>query len=205
MFGKYGVPIDTVVGRGTAIQPKLSFKFRVRLISFGGLEKSAPRGLDITQQVVSIQKPTISFPKVDVYTYGGPYKTFNQPVFNAVRLTLRDDIENGVLFAINSQLQKQYDLARGRHAISSGTAKFTLLIETLDGQNEIRSVDTWRLDGCFISDIDYGENNYSSGESSIISMSIEFDHINDHYSESEGALDAVSSLFYVTSKSSEVV
>ncbi len=205
MFGKYGVPIDTVVGRGTAIQPKLSFKFRVRLISFGGLEESAPRGLDITQQVVSIQKPTISFPKVDVPTYGGTYKTFNQPVFNAIRLTLRDDIENNVMFAINSQLQKQYDLKRGRYALSSGVSKFTLLVETLDGQEEIRAVDAWKLDGCFISDIDFGENNYSSGEASIISMSIEYDHINDHYSESQGALQQLSSLFYVMSKSSEVV
>lgn len=205
MYSKYGIPIDSVVGRGTAIQPKLSFKFRVRLISFGGLENSAPHGLDVTQQVVSVQKPTISFPKVDVHTYAGSYKTFNQPVFNALRLSLRDDITNGVLFAINSQLQKQYDLKRGRHSIASGTSKFSLLIETLDGENEIRSVDTWRLDGCFISDIDYGENNYSSSEASIISMSIEFDHINDHYSESEGALDAVSSLFYVMSKSSETV
>lgn len=205
MFGKYGVPIDTVVGRGTAIQPKLSFKFRVRLISFGGIESSAPRGLDITQQVVSIQKPTISFPKVDVPTYGGTYKTFNQPVFNAIRLTLRDDIENNVMFAINSQLQKQYDLKRGRYAFSSGVSKFTLLVETLDGQEEIRAVDAWKLDGCFISDIDFGENNYSSGEASIISMSIEYDHINDHYSESQGALQSVSSLFYVMSKSSEVV
>ena len=126
MFGKYGVPIDTVVGRGGAIQPKLSFKFRVRLISFGGLENSAPHGLDITQQVISVQKPTISFPKIDVPTYGGVYKTFNQPVFNAVRMTLRDDIENNVIFSINSQLQKQYDLNRGRYALSSGASKFTL-------------------------------------------------------------------------------
>lgn len=205
MFGKYGVPIDSVVGRGTAIQPKLNFKFRVRLISFGGLESSAPRGLDVTQQVISIQKPTISFPKIDVHTYSGVYKTFNQPVLNALRLTLRDDIQNNVLFAINSQLQKQYDFQRGRYSIGSGTAKFSLLIETLDGQNEISSIDTWRLDGCFISDIDYGENNYSSGEASIISMSIEFDHINDHYSETKGSQDAQSSLWYVMSKSSEIV
>lgn len=205
MFGKYGVPIDSVTGRGTAIQPKLSFKFRVRLISFGGLEKSAPRGLDITQQIVSIQKPTISFTKIDVPTYGGMMKTFNQPQFNPIRLTLRDDIENGVLFAINSQIQKQYDLRLGRYAISSGTAKFTLLIETLDGENEIRSVDTWKLNGCFISDIDYGENNYASSDMSLISMSIEYDDINDHYSESDGANDSISSLFYVMSKSSEAV
>lgn len=205
MFGKYGVPIDTVIGRGTAIQPKLNFKFRVRLISFGGLEQSAPRGLDVTQQVVSVQKPTISFPKVDVYTYGGSYKSFNQPVFNAIRLTLRDDIENGVLFAINSQLQKQYDFRLGKYSKTSATAKFSLLIETLDGENEIRAIDAWRLDGCFISDIDYGENNYASSEASIVSMSIEFDHINDHYSESRGAMEAITSLFYVTSKSTETV
>lgn len=205
MFGKYGVPIDSIVGRGTAIQPKLSFKFRVRLISFGGLENSAPHGLDITQQVVSIQKPTISFPKIDVPSYGGVMKTFNQPVFNPIRLTLRDDIENNVLFAVNSQIQKQYDLRDGRYALSSGATKFTILIETLDGQNEIRSIDTWKLNGCFISDIDYGENNYAASDVSTISMSIEYDDINDHFSESDGARDAVSSLFYVMSKSSEAV
>lgn len=132
-------------------------------------------------------------------------KTFNQPVFNPIRLTLRDDIENNVLFAVNSQIQKQYDLRDGRYALSSGATKFTILIETLDGQNEIRSIDTWKLNGCFISDIDYGENNYAASDVSTISMSIEYDDINDHFSESDGARDAVSSLFYVMSKSSEAV
>lgn len=203
MFAKYGVPIDSIKGRNTAIQPKQSFKFRVRLLSFGGLENSASYGMDITQQVISVQKPSISFPKIDVPTYGGKYKTFNMPILNGLRLTLRDDIGNNILFAINSQIQKQYDFDNGRYAVAGSNAKFTLLIETLDGENDIRSIDTWRLDGCFIENIEYGSHQYSAGDPVEISMNIEFDEINDHYTESDGAEEPLSSLWYVMSKATD--
>lgn len=205
MFGKYGVPVNEVVGRGRPIQPKQQFKFRVRLISFGGMENSSPHGLDITKNVVSVQRPSISFPKIDIKTYSGTMKTFNTPTLNAIRLTVRDDLESNVLFAINRQLSKQYDFVNGRHAFASSNAKFTLLIETLDGQELVKSLDAWRLDSCFIESIDYGENNYSSGEATQITMNIEYDYINGHYSESEGVESAIQSLWYVTSKGSETV
>lgn len=205
MFGKYGVPIDYIQGRGRPIQPKQQFKFRVRLISFGGLENSSPHGMDITKNVVSVQKPSINFPKIEIKTYSGTMKTFNTPTLNAIRLTVRDDLDNNVLFAINRQLSKQYDFVNGRHAFASSNAKFTMLIETLDGQLTDRAMDAWRLDNCFIESIEYGENNYSSGDATQISMNIEFDYINGHYSESKGIDEQIQSLWYVTSKGSETV
>lgn len=205
MFGKYGVPIDYIQGRGRPIQPKQQFKFRVRLIAFGGLESATPQGIDITKNVVSVQKPSISFPKIEIKTYSGTMKTFNTPVLSGIRLTVRDDLDNSVLTAINRQLSKQYDFINGRHAFASGNAKFALIIETLDGQNTDNAVDAWRLDNCFIESIEYGENNYSSGEATQISMNIEYDFINGHYSESGEGRDNVNTLWYVTSKASETV
>ena len=205
MFGKYGVPIDYVQGRGRPIQPKQQFKFRVRLIAFGGLENEAPHGMDITKNVVSVQKPSISFPKIEVKTYSGTMKTFNTPTINGLRLTVRDDLDNSVLIAINRQLSKQYDFVNGRHAYASSNAKFTLLIETLDGQNTDKAVDAWRLDNCFIESIEYGENNYSSGDATQISMNIEFDFINSHYIESGSGRDSLDTLWYVTSKGTETI
>lgn len=198
LYSKFGVPVDFDTGRDVAIQPKLKFKFRVRFINFGGLE-SASYGFDASQQLVRVQRPTINFESTNLGTYSGNVKVFNKPTFNPINITFRDDVANTLGKAAWSQMQKQYDFNNGRYAVSAGAAKFTTIIETLDGQNEIRAIDSFVLENCHIATMEYDELDYSSGEMSTVSIGVEYDYIGSYKSESEGISDPDYLLWYVTS------
>lgn len=197
IYTKYGIPLDGASPRDTAIQPKLKFKFRVRFVNFGGLE-SASYSFDATQQVLSVARPKISFTPVEMGTYAGKIKVFNKPTFENISLRFRDDMANKLAEALGSQLQRQYDFNEGRYAVSSGSAKFTMFIETLDGINDLRSIDAFKLEGCFIQTIDFGEFNYTESTGNEISMDISYDYLGGYYSEKDGIESARQLLWYVT-------
>lgn len=205
LYSKFGVPTDFNSGRDVTIQPKLKFKFRVRFINFGGLE-SASYSFDATQQVISVQKPTITFSTADLGTYAGNVKVFNKPTYNPVNITFRDDMANTLGSAAWSQLQKQYDFNTGRYAVSAGSAKFTTIIETLDGVNEIRAVDSFILEGCFISNAEFGDLNYTEGSGvSEVNMAVDYDYLGGYLSEIEGGIeDPEYLMWYVTSNASSL-
>ncbi|ASV44463.1 hypothetical protein PBI_SCTP2_448 [Salicola phage SCTP-2] len=198
LYSKFGVPVDYNTGRDVALQPKQKFKFRVRFINFGGLE-SASYGFDASQQLIRVQRPTVNFESTNIGTYSGNIKVFNKPTFDPINITFRDDVANTLGKAAWSQMQKQFDFNNGRYAISAGAAKFTTIIETLDGQNEIRAIDSFVLENCFIATMDYDELDYSSGEMSTVSIGVEYDYIGSYKSESDGINDPDYLLWYVTS------
>lgn len=198
LYTKYGIPMDGLTPRDRAVQPRLRFKYRVRFVNFGGLE-SASYSFDTTQQAISITRPKISFEYTELGTYAGSVKVFNRPKFDAITLTLRDDMANHLSEALASQLQKQYDFNEGRYAVSSGSAKFTMIIESLDGTNEIRSLDAFRLEGCFIENCDFGNFDYRDGGINECTASIVYDYMGGYYSETNGIENAKELLWYVTS------
>ena len=198
---QYGIPMDGLTPRDTTIQPKLRFKFRIRFVNFGGLE-SASYAFDSTQQAISVSRPKIAFEFAELGTYAGTIKVFNRPKFEAISITFRDDVANSLSSAIASQLQKQYDFNEGRYAVSGGAAKFTLIIESLDGVNEVRAVDAFRLEGCFIDNADFGSLDYRESASNEITTSITYDYLGGYYSELNGAESAEELFWKVTSNSS---
>lgn len=201
LYAKYGIPMDGLSPRDITTQPKLRFKFRVRFVNFGGLE-SASYAFDTTQQVMAVSRPKIGFEFTELGTYAGSVKVFNRPKFEPITLTLRDDMANAMSGAIASQLQKQYDFNEGRYAVSSGSAKFTMIIESLDGANEMRAVDAFRLEGCFIENTDFGSFDYREGSLNECTLSIVYDYLGGYYSELNGVESAQQLFWYVTSNAS---
>lgn len=201
LYAKYGIPMDGLSPRDVTIQPKLRFKFRVRFVNFGGLE-SASYSFDSTQQVISVGRPKISFETTELGTYAGSIKVFNKPKFENITVTFRDDIANSLSGAVASQLQKQYDFNEGRYAVSGGASKFTMVIETLDGVNELRAVDAFRLEGCFIESADFGSLSYMESNYNEIPLVISYDYLGGYYSETNGAEAAQHLFWYVTSNAS---
>lgn len=201
LYAKYGVPMDGLSPRDTNIQPKLKFKFRIRFVNFGGLE-SASYAFDATQQAISVSRPNISFEFSELGTFAGSIKVFNRPKFEAISLSFRDDVANSLSSAIASQLQKQYDFNEGRYAVSSGAAKFTMIIESLDGINEIRAVDAFRLEGCFIENANFGTFDYRESSLNDCTLSINYDYLGGYYSELNGTESAEELFWYVTSNAS---
>ncbi len=201
LYAKYGIPMDGLSPRDVTIQPKLRFKFRVRFVNFGGLE-SASYSFDSTQQVISVGRPKITFESTELGTYAGSIKVFNKPKFENITVTFRDDIANSLSGAVASQLQKQYDFNEGRYAVSGGASKFTMIIETLDGVNEMRAVDAFRLEGCFIESADFGSLNYAESTFNEIPLVISYDYLGGYYSEVNGVESAKQLFWYVTSNAS---
>lgn len=57
--------------------------------------------------------------------------------------------------------------------------KFTTLIEVLDGGNGAQTpnvLETFELYGCFVQNIDYGDLNYTSNESAMVTLQLRYDN-----------------------------
>lgn len=197
-FAKFGIPLDPIAGRDVVIQPKLGYRFRVRFLQFGGLE-SASYSFDAMQQVVSVTRPKIEFANKKLGTYSGHVTVTNKPIFEPITVTFKDDIANTLGAALGSQLQKQYDFLNGRYAFSSGGSKFTMVIETLDGMNPMRARDAFRLENCIVTNIDFGEMNYTDNNPISVTMTIAYDYLGGYYSERYGIDKATHLLWHTMS------
>lgn len=188
MFNKFGVPVDYNTGKEVHIQPKLNNRMRVRFLGLGNVQ-SPKHGFDVTQQVVSVTKPTIDFTPIPIKVFGGTINVFNRPILAPISITLRDDLSNTMIAAIDAQVVKQFQFDTANTAYSSGSAKFTTIIESLDGRERIRAMDAWYLTGCYISSVKYGENNYEGGSFVTATIDITYDSIDKHISERSGAAE----------------
>ena len=88
------------------LMPKLRYRWRVTLLNFGGEFGSVT---ELTKQVVSVARPTVTFDDITVDTYNSRIKLAGKPAWNDVSLVLRDDATNAVSRLIGAQIQYQFD------------------------------------------------------------------------------------------------
>ena len=62
-LSKFGVPINGV--RTGQFQPKIRHRFRVRVVNFGPIAG----GLELTNNVVSADRPNVTFAQVEIQSY----------------------------------------------------------------------------------------------------------------------------------------
>lgn len=170
----FGVPVD-----GTpeaTLMPKLAYRFRVlftNLGSGGGTPK-------MTQNVISVGRPSLTHEEVVVDTYNSKIKLAGKHMWNDISLVLRDDVDNQVIKAIAEQLNNQVNHAEQSGAFVGANYKFGMMIQTLDGSNdgaEDSVLDTWDLAGCYISEAQYGDLNYASGSEMVqVTLTIKYDN-----------------------------
>ena len=101
-LSKFGVPIDGSTGRGGILQPKLKYRFRVRFTNFGNLG-AAP--LQLTQQVMSVTRPKVNHEEVPVHSYNSIAYMQGKHTWEAINITLRDDINNNISKLVGQQVQ----------------------------------------------------------------------------------------------------
>ena len=78
-----------------------------------------------------------------------------------------------------SQVQKQFDFAEQSSAASGIDYKFVLKFEMLDGgngANQPNILETWELYGCFLTEVNYNDLDYSSNDPVTITCSIRYDN-----------------------------
>ena len=157
------------------LMPKLKYRFRASFENFG---VSADR-VELTKQVVDIKRPSVGFSPITLDVYNSKVYLQGKPEWAETSINLRDDAGGNVARLVGEQIQKQFDFLEQASAVSGADYKFILRYEVLDGGNGAATpnvLETWELYGCFISNADYGDMNYSSSDPVQIALNIRFDN-----------------------------
>ena len=178
---RFTVPLNSNQSSSTQglLMPKLQYRFRV---SFEGFGVSTGDRVELTKQVVSFSRPTVSFADVDVHVYNSIVRLAGKHSWGDVSTTIRDDAAGNVTRLIGEQLQKQFDFMEQSSAATGRDYKFITRCEMLDGgngtggENGPQILETWELYGCYIKEANYQEVNYANSDPVTIQMSIRFDN-----------------------------
>ena len=157
------------------LMPKLKFRFRA---SFEGFGVSA-NVVELTKQVVDIKRPSVNFNPITIDVYNSKVYLQGKPEWQEVTINLRDDAGGNVSKLVGEQIQKQFDFTEQASAASGIDYKFVLRYEMLDGGNGASTpnvLETWELYGCFISQVDYRDANYSSNDPVQIALTVRYDN-----------------------------
>ena len=165
---KFGVPLG---GQKLGmLHPKQQHKFRVVLFNFGfGADTQV-----LTQEVKNATRPTLSHSTPEVHSYNTRAYIAGKHEWETVDFTFYDDITNGVVSSIGSQVQRQMNHFEQTSAVAGVNYKFSAEVHTLDGTNA-GELESWRLVGCFISNVDYPEGDYEADEANTVTMTIRYD------------------------------
>lgn len=168
-LSKFGVPINGT--RTGQLMPKIRHRFRVRVINFGPIAG----GLELTQQVMTVNRPNVQFNAVEIQSYNSRMYYAEKANWQEITLEVRDDITNSVSKLVGHQLQKQMNFFEQTSVAAGINYKFTTLLEIMDGGNET-VFEQWTLEGCFLASVDYQQLDYTSSEPVTISMTIRYDN-----------------------------
>lgn len=172
---KFGVPTDGTDG-GDAVgilQPKLNYRFRVIVAGFGaGAGANAPK--EFTRQVMNVTRPKITHEEVVIDSYNSRMYMMGKHTWDPITIQLRDDIANSLTALVGQQLQSQLNHKNQRGPAAGTNYKFSTIIEILDGDAGI--IEQIQLEGCFLSNVDYSQSDYSTSEPVTISLTLRYDN-----------------------------
>ena len=169
-LSKFGVPLNgTNLG---ILHPKQKYRFRV--IWYGlGFEDTNVR--EMTANVIKVSRPKITYEEITLHAYNSVAWIQGKHTFDAIEVTIRDDITNAIGSAVGAQVQKQMNHYEQTSAVAGVNYKFGMEIHALDGtKNE--ELESWVLEGCWIQAAANSEGEYSSGESQEITLTIKYDN-----------------------------
>ena len=176
-LSKLTVPLDSSQSASNQglLMPKLQYRFRVSLENFG---VSTPT-TELTKQVVDITRPNLSFETTTIDVYNSKVYLAGKHTWEAVTLTLREDVSNNVQKLVGEQLQKQFDFFEQSAAASGSDYKFVTRIEVTDGANGANAVtilETFELYGCYIESANYNQLAYQTSEPVTVTLSLRYDN-----------------------------
>ena len=170
-LSKFGVPIVPGISGQGILMPKLKYRFRVSMQSFG------PTGaaIELTRQVSQAARPTIQHQSTSIHSYNNVMYLPQKPEWQTIEIIVRDDVNSSVSTLVATQLQKQMNHSNQTSYLSGINYKFTTQIETLDGSNS-GVLENWYLEGCYLETVAYDTFNYSESESMMITLTIRYDN-----------------------------
>jgi len=173
----FTVPLSTSQSASSQglLMPKLKFRFRVTFLSFGVTQPTT----ELTKQVMDFKRPQVTMEPITIDIYNSKVYLAGKPTWETVTCMLRDDAGGEVTRRVGEQMQKQFDFFEQSSASSGIDYKFTTVLEILDGGNGANKpniLETWQLDGCFLTAADYGDVNYATNEAATIQLTIRYDN-----------------------------
>ena len=176
-LSKFTVPLSTNQSASSQglLMPKLKFRFRVTFENFGVSQPTT----ELTKQVIDFTRPKLSFEEITIPIYNSKVYLAGKPTWETVQCTLRDDAGGEVTKRVGEQLQKQFDFMEQASASSGIDYKFITRFEVLDGGNgahEPSVLETWEMYGCYLSNTDYADANYSTNDPMTIALTIRYDN-----------------------------
>jgi hypothetical protein len=168
-LAKFGIPLDG--NKLGILQPKQKYRFRVVWQNFG--ENNGLR--EMTQNVVTCTRPKITYNEVQLDSYNSVAWIQGKHTFDTVEITLRDDITNAVISSVGAQVQKQMNHFEQTSAVAGINYKFAMEIHSMDGTDN-EQLESWVLDGCWITSYASGDSDYASGDPNIVTLTIRFDN-----------------------------
>ena len=157
------------------LMPKLKYRFRATFTGFGTDASTT----ELTKQVVDIKRPNVNFNPITIDVYNSKVYIQGKPEWQETTVNLRDDATGAVSKLVGQQVQKQFDFLEQASAPSGIDYKFSLLYEVLDGGNGTLApnvLEAWELDGCFLSQVDWGDMAYNSNDPVQIALTVKFDN-----------------------------
>ena len=176
-LNNYTIPLNGSMSAGSQglLMPKLKYRFRASFESFG---VSADK-VELTKQVMNIKRPSVNFNPITIDVYNSKVYLQGKPEWQETTVTLRDDASGNVSRLVGEQIQKQFDFMEQASAVAGGDYKFVMRYEVLDGGNGAyvpTVLETWEMYGAFISQVDYGDMDYTSNDPVTISLTLKFDN-----------------------------
>ena len=176
---RFTVPISGSQAAGSQglLMPKLKFRFRVTLDSFG---VAGTPSTELTKQVMNVSRPDISFEEIKLPVYNSTVKILGKHSFADAKLTVRDDASGIVSKKIGEQMQKQFDFFEQSGAASGIDYKFRMRVEILDGGNgafEPVTLESFEFLGCYIKQATYQGGDYADATNPMdIALTITYDN-----------------------------
>ena len=165
-----------IPGVGTGIlQPKIKNRWRVTFANLGGGADSQP----VSMQAITVTRPKLNFEEIPLHRYNSIAYVAAKHSWDDMQVTLQDDVTSSASAVIQAQLQKQQWLigAEGQWLASAGEGsvyKFTLYLDQMDGNDQV--IEKWIVEGCWIKNTDWSDNDYSASEPVMMTLTIRFDH-----------------------------
>jgi hypothetical protein len=174
---KFTVPLatDQSASNQGLLMPKLSYRFRITFQNFGVSQPVT----ELTKQVMDFTRPQVQFDEITVDAYNSRVKLIGKPTWQDITINLRDDASGNVSKLVGEQIQKQFDFMEQSSAASGIDYKFITVCEMLDGGNGVNTpnvLETWQIYGCLLSQVNYGEVNYTSNDPVKIQLTLKFDN-----------------------------
>ena len=174
---KMSVPLasDQSQSNQGLLMPKLKYRFRSIFENFG---VSTPR-TELTKQVIDFTRPSVTFDEMPIELYNSRMYLAGKHAWEPTTINVRDDASGSVAKLVGEQLQKQLDFMEQSSASSGIDYKFVTRCEILDGgngANEPVVLETWELYGCYLTNVNYNDLNYTESQPVSVTASIRFDN-----------------------------